>query len=177
VSDKKIRRGKTISLHNGISSCFNSVSIKYKRSFSLKGDWEEIASEKVLKHTDNIIYDKKNDSEIVVFVDSAQWAAELNMQKEFYRILLSKKTGKQIASVKFFVSKNTSIRKNFEKLEQDKIDSELDTVIPLSMTDEEEYFARLLVDDIEDDILKEKVFNALKADFEWKKGIAGSKKS
>ncbi len=176
MDNRKKRKGRTVSLCNELPSCFNSVPFKYKRSFSLKSDWEDIASENVLNHTDNIIYDKKNENEVVVFVDSAQWAAELNMQKEFYRILLNRKSGKQITSVKFFVSKKASIRKKFEKLKQDELNQSSSVIPSLPMTEEEEYIAHLLVDDINDEKLKEKVFNALKADFEWKKGIASIKK-
>jgi hypothetical protein len=175
LSKSRSRIGKTASLGNEIAACFNKVPSSYRQTFSLQAVWEEVAAQNVLDHTDNVIYDKKSKGEgVVVFVDSAQWAAELNMQREYYRIVFTHRLGKEIESVKFFVSKNTGIRKNFQKLTYEY--AYIDDVEPVPMDENEEYIAQLLVDDIDDQKLKEKVFKALKADFEWKKGIKDSKK-
>jgi len=80
--------------------------------FALQRAWENTASPHVLEHTDTVMFCKREKEPVVlVYVDDSTWAAELNMQKEFYRIKLQEILGRPITEVRFFVSRITALRK------------------------------------------------------------------
>jgi len=74
--------------------------------------WEKVAAPHLLEHTDNVVYDSgsKNNT-IVVYVDSAAYANELTMDKELYRMKMQKQTKKEIADIKFVVSRKSALKK------------------------------------------------------------------
>jgi len=150
----------------------------FKHAVALQGAWEDVADESVLAHTDNVINDKKRgEVVVVVFVDSAQWAAQLNMDKEYYRIELGHALERNLEEVRFVVSQKTGVRKEFKKAEQMQAIGKFANVESVPLSAEEEKLVRFSLDEIEDEKLREKVFKALKADIEWKKGINASKSS
>jgi hypothetical protein len=87
--------------------------------------WEKIASEDIRKHTDNVVFGKKNardarqkealikkdqDNEgeaktVLIYLDDSAWAAELNMQREYYRIMMERELSLPVKEVLFFVSR------------------------------------------------------------------------
>jgi len=78
----------------------------------LQRAWENIASPHVLEHTDTVMFSKREKEPIIlIYVDDSVWAAELNMQKEFYRINFQEILAQPIAEVRFFVSRVTALRK------------------------------------------------------------------
>jgi predicted nucleic acid-binding Zn ribbon protein len=112
---------KTTARNRGFSSLQEELNrfVATQSSFSSKGlygllnAWEAVAQESVLAHTDNVVYSKRSkETELLIFVDDAAWAAELTMNKEIYRILMEKQLNKSIVDIKFLVSKTTAYRKN-----------------------------------------------------------------
>jgi len=169
--------GAPMSLDKSLASSLN-VKPWFKKTVILQNAWEDVATDAVLAHTDNVIYDKKLGQKVVViFVDGAQWAAQLGMDKEFYRISLGHTLGWELDEVRFTVSRQTGIRKEFKKVEEKNQKGEFADIESIPLTEEEEKLVRLSLEDIDDNKLKEKVFNAMKADIEWKKGIKASKTS
>ena len=141
----------------------------------LQNAWEKIASSQALEHTDNITFSNRlNKSTLLVYVDSSHWAAELESQKELYRILIEKETGYRVADLKFLVTRKTAFKKAFIKWRETTTSSKgKEGSVPL--TDEEEGYARKMVSVIKSEKLREQLFKAMKADFEWKKGTEGLK--
>jgi hypothetical protein len=153
------------------------IKAKTKPSFSqgieLHTAWEKVASPPALEHTDNVVFSLRNkNKEILVYVDSSHWAAELGTQKELLRILMEKETGWQIETITFLVTRKASLRKIFQKQKEAK-SANNDKSIPL--TKSEDRYARELVAGIQNKELQNKVYKAMKADFEWKKGTEGLK--
>jgi hypothetical protein len=93
----------------------------------------------------------------------------LENQKELYRILLERETGWDITELKFLVTKKISLKKLFIKRKEGDREKKAKKV-STPLTESEDRYARELVSTIEDKELKERLYKAIKADFEWKKG-------
>jgi hypothetical protein len=173
--DKRNKKPIKLSTQAGIFIEANSSEL-FSRGIRLKSAWEEVASPKALEHTDSIVFSKKKENGILVYVQDSHWAAELGMQKELYRILLERETGWEIADIEFYVTKKAAFKKLFKKKEEGKkVKKGKKSKVPLSKS--EDRYARELVASIKDEKLKERLYKAIKADFEWKKGTEGLKLS
>ena len=162
-------------LKDGIGQALmKGASPKLKRGVKLKNAWESVATETVLAHTDNIIDSVKNAHSLVVFVDDSAWAAQLSMSKEYYRQSLQFVLDEPIEDIFFIVSKKAGIRKEFKKRTDEKPWYK-DESKPVQLTDSELEYIRKSVDRVKDEKLKERLFEAFVADFEWKKGVEVSK--
>jgi hypothetical protein len=141
----------------------------------LHNAWEKIASPIALDNTDNITFSTKSKNpEVLIYVENSHWAAELEAQKELYRILLEKETGQPIYSIKFLVTRKTAYKKAFLKWrEKSTTQKKSEKSIPL--TKEEDRYTRQMLAKIQNENLRNKLYNAMKADFEWKKGTEGLK--
>ena len=141
--------------------------------------WSEVAGEMALKHTSNIIFDKKDPRIAVVYTDSAHAAAELSADQEIYRRLISHALGysedNALVAVRFVVSRQSSLRSFFKKQDEAKREVRASRVEPLPLDAEEERHARETVACVTDERLKESLYNAMKAQIEWKKGIEANK--
>lgn len=83
-----------------------------KRSMGLLLSWQRVTSDSVFEHTDNVVFSKKSkETEILVYVDNATYAAELTMDKELYRIKMQQEIQKEISDIKFLVSRKSAFRK------------------------------------------------------------------
>jgi hypothetical protein len=141
----------------------------FSQGIRLQNAWETIATPQILAHTDNVVFTPKKHSSILVYVENSHWAAELENQKELYRILLIKETGWDISDIKFLVTRKVSLKKLFTKRrEREKSKKERKVAIPL--TEKEDRYARELVSVVKNEELKKRLYKAIKADFEWKKG-------
>ena len=102
-----------VSLHDELARCVDKLVPKNTRiSFELQHAWEHIASPQVREHTDGIMFSKRDkDPVILIYVNDSSWAAELSMQKEFYRIRMEEELGKTVKEVRFIVSRIASLRK------------------------------------------------------------------
>jgi len=143
----------------------------------LQNAWEKIASPAALESTDNITFatgTKKK--EVLVFVESSHWAAELEAHKELYRILLEKETEMNILKLKFIVTKKAAFKKTFMKW-REKTTTQKSGEKSIPLTREEDRHARQMVSEIKDEKLRNALYKAMKADLEWKKGTGGIKTS
>lgn len=164
-------------LKNEINSFVGShANRKMLRGVKLQQAWERLAPAAVLKHTDNVVESKKQKDAVVVFVDSPHVSAELSMSKEYYRQVMEYEIEEDISDIFFIVSRATGIRKQFEK-EEEKDPWYQDNCESVPLDDGELAYARMSVECIEDENLRETLFNALVSDMEWKKGIKAQKMS
>lgn len=77
-----------------------------QKSMNLLVCWEQIVTPRINEHTDNVVYSTRSEeTELLVYVDSAAYATELTMDKELYRIKMQNEIGKEIADIKFLVSR------------------------------------------------------------------------
>jgi len=112
TNDDNLRSRKAISLNDALGACVEGLVPEAARQTSgLWRVWEKIASARVREHTDNVVYGKNKEPVILVYVDDSSWAAELAMQKEFYRIRMESELGRPISEVKFLVSRKAYLRK------------------------------------------------------------------
>ena len=102
-------RREPVSLREGIARYLDILPIPKK---GLQAHWEKVAAPHLLEHTDNVVYcTRSKNNTILVYVDSAAFAAELTMDKELYRLRMQQETKKEIADIKFLVSRKTAQRK------------------------------------------------------------------
>ena len=164
-------------LNNGIESfVVPRANGKMMRGIKLQRAWERLAPAPVLEHTDNVVESKKQQGAIAIFVDAPHVAAELSMSKEYYRQMMEHETGEDITNVFFIVSKSTGIRKQFRK-EEEKKPWYQDSCDSIPLDDGELAYAKMSVGCIEDEKLRETLFNAFVSDMEWKKGLKVQKSS
>ncbi|MDR1358695.1 MAG: DUF721 domain-containing protein [Coriobacteriales bacterium] len=82
-----------------------------KNPLNLLACWQQTAPARLLAHTDNVVYSTQSkETELLVYVDSAVYAAELSMDKELYRIRMQQELHKEIGDIKFLVSRKTALR-------------------------------------------------------------------
>jgi len=112
----RLRENKTVSLSEVVDAYIREHVPENARQLSaLWRAWERTASDRVREHTDSVVYGKNNTPPVVlVYVDDSSWAAELSMQREFYRIRLEEELGRPVSEVKFLVSRKTFLRKQQE---------------------------------------------------------------
>jgi hypothetical protein len=102
---------------SSLGSEFEQFMTAHEQDVTLKARglqlaWEGVAQERVLEHTDNVVYSKRSaKTELLIYVDDPSWAAELTMNKEAYRLLMQKQLNKPIADIKFLVSRGAAFRK------------------------------------------------------------------
>jgi hypothetical protein len=147
----------------------NHSTQEFSRGMRLQNAWETIATPQVLLHTDSTVFSKrKHDPGVIIYVDTSHWAATLGAQRELYRILLEKETGWEIPSLKFYVTRDVSFKKFFKKKERHDKKNKEKIAIPL--IEKEDRYARELVSIVQNKELQERLYRAVKADFQWKKG-------
>lgn len=165
----------SISLKDSMGqSILQAAPPKVARASKLKEAWETIATEAVLEHTDNVADSNKKANSLLIYVDDAQWCAQLSMNKEYYRQSFHYVLNEEISDVFFYVSKKTGIRKKFEK-RYDRKPWYIDDTKPVALSESELEYLRKSVASIEDEKLKETLFKAAVTDLEWKKGLKGAK--
>jgi len=151
------------------------ISSKLPQIIRLQEAWEKIAPSQALQHTNNItISRKKKDPLILIYVENSHWAAELGTQKEFYRMLLEKEMKMKVPDIVFLVTQKKQYNRTFIKNKENGI-KENDKEISIALTQEEDGYARELTLRIKDEELRNKLYKAMKADLEWKKGTGGLK--
>ena len=162
-------------LNEGMNSYIHShTTSAFRKGLQIQEAWQRVAPNTMLDHTDNVVMSKKKSGAIVVFVDSPHCAAELSMSKEYIRQMMEHELGYPVTDIFFIVSKNTGIRKSFTKQEQE-IPWYKDESKPIPLDEKELAYVRMSVEGIEDEKLKESLFNAFVNDMEWKKGIKAAK--
>lgn len=118
------KKREEVLLGSGIEQFFTKLEEKEKKEQRKKSGrpfdtqkglceiWRKIASEHFQEHTDNVVYSTRSEkTEILVFTDDSSYAAELSMDKELYRLRMQGELGKEIADIKFLVSRKAAQRK------------------------------------------------------------------
>jgi len=106
---KPKRKEATLSLRDGLAEYLESLPLS-KRGLWVY--WERVAAPHLVEHTDNVVYSTRSkNNTVLVYVDSSAYANELTMDKELYRMKMQKETKKEIADIKFLVSRKTALRR------------------------------------------------------------------
>ena len=106
---KSARKEYSLSLGDAVAEYLDTLPFAKR---GLVVHWEKVAAPHLLEHTDNVVYDSKSkNNSIIVYVDSAAYANELTMDKELYRMKMQKEVKKEIADIRFVVSRKTALRK------------------------------------------------------------------
>jgi len=140
-------------------------------ALALRKAWEIVAGEKISSVTGAVFYDKKNPNIIVIYTISSLHKAELEADKEIYRLMLTRKLRladeDPIEDVKFAVSQNKAMRKAVPK---DRVLEKANKVqtVPLSAQEKEKAWESL--SGIENEELKMSLYKATISNVEWKKG-------
>lgn len=176
IEPRSSRLEEKMDLSDGVKNIVQSnASKKLMKGLVLQTAWESIAPKKALEHTDNVVVSKKKANSIAVFVDSPAAAADLSMSKEYYRQMMEHETGLKIDDIFFVVSKKTGIKKSFEKQQEEK-PWYIDDCESIPLDEGELEYARMSVEGIKDENLRESLFKALVTDMEWKKGLRAKNK-
>lgn len=147
-----------------------------RRGARIRHAWEQVAEETVLKHTDNIfVFKEDGQTRMVVYTDLPIWAAELNAQRERYRILMERELGSgPIHQIVFKASSRTARRFKFTKTF--KAPAKDLTVTPIPATPEEFERIHREAGTISDPEIREILVKARIRDLEWKKGCEAAKR-
>ena len=168
------RKRKTTSLDQEMKAYVSTHNKKESfKILELQNAWEKVASEVALKHTDNIAFSKRvNKPAILIYVENNHWATQLDMFKGMYQLLLEKELQRKLPELFFLVSQKASYKKEFRKArtEKERFQTPMKSV---PLTAEEEADVRETVAQIKDEELKQRLYNAMKTDLEWKKGREG----
>jgi hypothetical protein len=136
--------------------------------------WQSVAGPSVNAHTTGA---HMRDKELVVYVDSPLWAAELSALAGPYVTALNKEIGHDaVRAVRFSVSRRVqqeqAVRSDEEAAERAYREDDVPSV-PLTQAELDQVEASAA--GIADDELREAVVRATVADLEWKKGLEAAK--
>lgn len=153
----------------------------------VKKAWEVSVDKRVREHVTGIfVVPNTEASEVVVYVDSSIRAADLNVQVELFRLNLNIELGKerfgtrspqnaeQIKSLKFVVSKKAYISKQLRTSTRQQLEEEEQryrNVQPVALNDDEISGLQEAASLMENEKLRDVVYNAAKANLEWQKGL------
>jgi hypothetical protein len=141
----------------------------YLNGLRCQNAWERIAPDHILKHSDNVVLREKNEKNtILVFVDNPSYAAELSMEKEYYRLVMAQELDKNIDDIRFITSKQTAIRKEFHRRDQETKAQE-PRPAPRALFEEEIAEIKKMTAVLDDPELREKFYCVISKDFVWKK--------
>ena len=167
------------SLHSKLRAFLDrNVDARVSDAIKLREVWERTVGERIASYTGNVIYDKKDPNIIVVYTGSSFLMAELQAEKELYRLMMSEALARQADSplkeVRFVVSRNAA-KEQKAAIQQNGSSQVL--VTPVALTEIEDRDARESLSTIDNEELKKSLYKAMKTNLEWKKGIEVSKTS
>lgn len=144
------------------------------RQARIHSTWNALAGERVASHTAGA---HLREGELVVYVDSPVWAAELSALSEHYRTAMNSALGQEtVKSVRFSVSRKVEEKRRVDlHEEQQETAAEKDKVPSVPLSAQERAQVEMSVASIPDEELREAVLRATVADLEWKKGQRESK--
>ena len=135
--------------------------------------WDRIAGPAIAARTADV---HLRNRELVVYVSSPAWAADLQAMSETYRTAFNTEFGAEVVDSIRFQPSRRAFRKRLESAQGDGPDSTVSRhVDPIPLTDEERVVIERTVSHIEDEKLKDALFKAMTADLQWKKGVEASK--
>ena len=142
----------------------------------IKKAWNKTVDDRISKHVVALfVVPNTAESEVIVYVDSPIWAAELSMQEDLIKLKLNMDLQKeQIEKIKFIVSKEQYINKEKKRTTYDELREEEESykkVEPAHLDDDELLSIQEAVAHIEDDQMRMAAYAAAKANLEWQKGL------
>jgi hypothetical protein len=136
--------------------------------------WPEVVGPTISAHTGRVFL---RGDELVVYVDSPIWAAELSAMAETLRGRVNEGLGKaEVRSIRFAVSREVSAERKKQGQEQREIEEGSRRVEPVPLTELEIEEVRESVSAIENEALREAAFRATVKHLEWSRGIQGPKR-
>lgn len=186
---KGVKMGMT--LRSGIDEFVNSIqrdNPELSLSTRIKHAWNVTVDQRIAEHiTAVFVVPNTNASEVIIYVDDPLWAAELNMQTEVLRsninIELNKnkqaipgieKKFEQLEKLSFKLSKDEYISKEKKKSTFQLLQEEeqpYKQAQPIELNEEETTSLNISISNIENDVLRETIYAAAKANLEWQKGL------
>lgn len=132
--------------------------------------WEAVCGPMVASHTTGA---HLKNGVLVVYVDSAIWAAELSAMSEHYRKAVNLEMGQEsVEAVRFSVSRKVHEKRKLDLTEEEEDQFySIDEGDPIALTEEELEQVSASTSEIPDDDLREAVFRATVKSLEWQKGI------
>lgn len=135
--------------------------------------WDRIAGSAIAARTADA---HLRNRELVVYVSSPAWAADLQAMSETYRRAFNTEFGAEVVDSIRFQPSNRAFKKRLESAPGDAPDSMVRARIEsIPLNDEERADIERTVSHIEDEKLKDALFKAMTADLQWKKGVEASK--
>lgn len=162
-------------------------------SARVKAAWNRVAGADVSCHVTAVfVVPDTQASEVIVYVDSPIWAADLNMSSELYRMKLNIALGtvrdaparahdpEQVRKLKFVASKEKYLKRSQRVDLPSDLDAEqraLKQVEPLALSDEENAALERAAAAVEDTQLRSALLDAARANLEWQKGLDAAGKA
>lgn len=132
--------------------------------------WKSVAGPNVAAHTTGAHI---RGGEMVVFVDSPIWAAELSALSEKYRVAINEEIGQDaVKAIRFSVSRRVAEERELEQREaEDEAFYSEDKGASVPLSEQERAQVEMSASSIKDEELRKAVVRATIADLEWKKGL------
>lgn len=168
--------GNQYTLRTDLGKTLESLGVKSPHALriaKIQSIWEEVAPSEVLKHTDNVFLFKDRHTQqrqLIIYVDSPLWAAELMAQKEQFKLRFEQVLDEgKIDTISFrpssFAYQRKEFRKRVDKEENDKVIS-----VPLTEMERQQIIAETSY--VENERLRNAVIRARIANKQWQKGLA-----
>lgn len=145
----------------------------------IKKAWNKSVDDRIKKHVVAIfVVPNTDESEVIIYVDSPIWAAELSMQEDLIKLKLNVDLQReQIEKIRFIVSKEQYVNKEKKRTTYDELREEEESyrsVEPARLDEEELLSIQEAAAHIEDDKMRMAAYAAAKANLEWQKGLENS---
>ncbi len=131
--------------------------------------WEQIAGQEVARHT---VATSVREGELVVSVDSAAWAHQLDLMKDRYLASIRSEIGEGVVrTMRFTVSKRVAQEHQLQD-EAERISEfyEPETTPSVPLSESERLQAEYIAEAVKDESLREAALRVMIKDLEWKKG-------
>lgn len=154
----------------------------------IKRAWNASVDERISRHVTAVfVVPNTAASEVIVYVDTPAWAADLSMQSELLRLKLNmalvtdeslpahvERKAEQVEKLSFKVSKEKYVSRERRLTTSQMLreeDERYQSAQPVSLTEDELSGLQQAASLIENDNLRDIAYAAAKASMEWQKGV------
>lgn len=154
----------------------------------IKRAWNASVDERISRHVTAVfVVPNTAASEVIVYVDTPAWAADLSMQSELLRLKLNmalvtdeslpahvERKAEQVERLSFKVSKEKYVSRERRLTTSQMLreeDERYQSAQPVSLTEDELSGLQQAASLIENDNLRDIAYAAAKASMEWQKGV------
>lgn len=135
--------------------------------------WDRVAGPAIAARTADA---HLRNRELIVYVSSPAWAADLQAMSESYRVAFNTEFGAEVVDSIRFQPSQRAFKKRLESASGDGPDSAVrHRVDPIPLTEEERAEIERTLSHLDDAELKDALFKAMTADLQWKKGVEAFK--